>query len=281
MSVSVSPSSPSSQDDAPRCPVDHSNMSQEAWERLAKHHPPTHQPTLAQPIFSPLPPTSPPSSPAPLACDSTTMASSLVPPPSSSSSHHLVGDVFPDSTRSPHQRVPLSTSPIPSSIPRSGVDPATSQPHSTWVFPSPQRFFNAMTKKGWQPQERDMVSVVSIHNTVNEQTWRRVLQWETLHGRECGDVKLARFKGRPNDASVKARVRGWMGYVAPFDRHDWYVDRCGKEVRYIIDFYAGQEEEQGVPSGMKAAAIHIDARPALDSPGAAYDRLRMQFRQWL
>lgn len=28
-----------------------------------------------------------------------------------------------------------------------------------------------------------------------------------------------------------------LGGPAPFDRHDWVIDRCGKEVRYIIDFY--------------------------------------------
>ena len=29
-----------------------------------------------------------------------------------------------------------------------------------------------------------------------------------------------------------------MGSVnLPFDRHDWWVDRCGKEVRYTIDYY--------------------------------------------
>lgn len=33
----------------------------------------------------------------------------------------------------------------------------------------------------------------------------------------------------------------------PFDRHDWYIDRCGEEIRYIIDFYfdeskAGDQE---------------------------------------
>eukprot|EP00058_Branchiostoma_floridae_P026618 XP_002612109.1 hypothetical protein BRAFLDRAFT_108880 [Branchiostoma floridae] len=26
-------------------------------------------------------------------------------------------------------------------------------------------------------------------------------------------------------------------YELPFDRHDWIVDRCGKQVRYIIDYY--------------------------------------------
>ena len=28
-----------------------------------------------------------------------------------------------------------------------------------------------------------------------------------------------------------------MGYQLPFDRHDWIVDRNGKEVRYVIDYY--------------------------------------------
>ena len=28
-----------------------------------------------------------------------------------------------------------------------------------------------------------------------------------------------------------------MGYQLPFDRHDWIVDRAGKEVRYVIDYY--------------------------------------------
>jgi len=28
-------------------------------------------------------------------------------------------------------------------------------------------------------------------------------------------------------------------YQLPFDRHDWVIDRCGKQVRYIIDYYDG------------------------------------------
>ena len=34
-----------------------------------------------------------------------------------------------------------------------------------------------------------------------------------------------------------ARFSSWFGGPLPFDRHDWYVDRCGQEVRYVIDFY--------------------------------------------
>jgi len=32
-------------------------------------------------------------------------------------------------------------------------------------------------------------------------------------------------------------VLSCRSYPPPFDRHDWIVDRCGKEVRYIIDYY--------------------------------------------
>jgi hypothetical protein len=53
----------------------------------------------------------------------------------------------------------------------------------------------------------------------------------------------------------------------PFDRHDWTVDRCGQPVRYVLDFYTGKSKENSLVS------MHIDVRPALDSPQAAWDRL--------
>ena len=65
-----------------------------------------------------------------------------------------------------------------------------------------------------------------------------------------------------------------QGYKMPFDRHDWVVDRCGEEVRYVIDFY------NGVPAPGMPIAMHVDVRPALDSFQAALDRLRMQLR-WM
>ena len=41
--------------------------------------------------------------------------------------------------------------------------------------------------------------------------------------------------------SPLARVSSWFGTQLPFDRHDWWVDRCGREVRYVIDFYYNEE----------------------------------------
>lgn len=59
--------------------------------------------------------------------------------------------------------------------------------------------------------------------------------------------------------SPKARINTFLGYQAPFDRHDWVVDRCGKEIEYIIDFYAGRPTDGGKLS------FYLDVRPKLNS----------------
>lgn len=186
--------------------------------------------------------------------------------------------------RAPGQEVALSTTRVRSTIPmseeaaRAGGVPAhqpgatAAAAASTWVYPSEQQFFNAMRRKGWQPDERDMGTVVAIHNAVNERAWREVMQWEALHAGSCPEPKLARFEGKPRDFSPKARMLNFIGYRLPFDRHDWYVDRCGREVRYVIDFY------NAAPTPTHPVAMHLDVRPALDSPSALLDRVYMQCR---
>ena len=57
--------------------------------------------------------------------------------------------------------------------------------------------------------------------------------------------------------SPLARIRSWFGGPLPFDRHDWYVDRCGRDVRYVIDFYfnddkAGTDEVRWQPRVLAA-----------------------------
>lgn len=187
------------------------------------------------------------------------------------------------------QRCPLSTSRAASSIPKAGVavvSPETGERIAggevTWTYPSPQMFFNALRRKGKgaDVSERDMDSVVSAHNSMNEATWRRVAAWErAFHAEEsapCGGPRLARFLGRPHDLSPAARAEYWLSSLSkgekarlPFDRHDWYVDRCGREVRYVIDFYF-DESRAGT-----SQAFDLRVRPALDSPGAALDRVKM------
>jgi cytochrome c heme-lyase len=173
----------------------------------------------------------------------------------------------PNQLPSPGQKVRLSTDRVSSSIPKSGETEG-----ATWTYPSPQMFFNALKRKGKADdvQEVDMSSVVAIHNRMNERTWREVQKWERrFHCNECADPKLRRFIGKPHDLSPSARFRStFRGYPAPFDRHDWIVDRCGvQDVRYVIDYYYREHTDTGEP-------IEIHVRPALDSPGAVFDRLR-------
>jgi len=57
----------------------------------------------------------------------------------------VVGDQFPDATPGPQQRMRLSTTPVASTIPRGGLAPPGQPPlapDATWIFPSPQRFYN-------------------------------------------------------------------------------------------------------------------------------------------
>ncbi|CAO3622843.1 unnamed protein product [Cunninghamella blakesleeana] len=154
-----------------------------------------------------------------------------------------------------------------SSIPRSESD------EKLWVYPSEQMFFNAMRRKNWNPKEEDMSTVVPIHNAVNEEAWKRILEWEKLHTTDCNQPKLLKFQGRPKDITPKARIRSWFGYELPFDRHDWTVDRCGEKVTYIIDFYSGRQD-----SKRPGVSFYLDVRPAV-SIGGVFDRIKMAWKK--
>ena len=107
--------------------------------------------------------------------------------------------------------------------------------------------------------------------------------------------RLLSFRGKAKQFSPRARIRSWMGYVQcdhataleltyhlslplryelPFDRHDWIVDRCGRRVRYVIDYYGCD------PQPDKSVPIYLDVRPALDSFSAAWDRMKVAWWRW-
>ncbi|CAG0910906.1 unnamed protein product [Cyprideis torosa] len=75
-----------------------------------------------------------------------------------------------------------------------------------------------------------MDDIIHIHNANNEAAWEEVLKWEALHIGQCCDPRLKSFGGKAKDFSPRARIRHWMGYELPFDRHDWIVDRSGSSV---------------------------------------------------
>ena len=96
----------------------------------------------------------------------------------------------------------------------------------------------------------------------------------------CLQPRLKQFRGRPKDLTPKARFLSWFGWPRPFDRHDWTVDRCGTDVRYVIDYYSmdGAKKENG---SHMPDTVRIDVRPAMDSLGDVWDRCRMAWRSLL
>lgn len=128
-----------------------------------------------------------------------------------------------------------------------------------WIYPSQEMFFNAMQRKGHEANPSDMDSIVPIHNAVNERAWQQIKDWEKGWGSErCGGPKLVSFAGDSKALTPKARWNSLLGYAKPFDRHDWVVDRCGKKVDYVIDFYKGRDN--GIP-----LSFYLDVRPKVNS----------------
>jgi cytochrome c heme-lyase len=153
--------------------------------------------------------------------------------------------VTPNQLPWPGQHKPLSTERAVSTIPKGGT-----AGRATWVFPSPQMFYNALQRKGKGDDvvEEDMEHVITVHNGVrlwgrmhwlarwlthalplcaphadlarsaaagtsgmNEMTWQQVLRWEHLHRSECAQPSLLRFFGRPDDLSPRARWKMLLG----------------------------------------------------------------------
>lgn len=180
----------------------------------------------------------------------------------------------------PGQKALLSTERISSTIPKGGTD-------GTWTYPSPQMFYNALARKqkADDVEENDVDAVVQVHNAINEASWAKLLEWEMRHcqgeGSSCpSGPKLSRFYGKEDQLSPKARIMHYVfGKQLPFDRHDWIIDRCGKEVRYVIDYYHTEpkpgEDSQTTDQSSVLAQFEIDVRPALDSFEALTDRIMM------
>ncbi|KAM0240010.1 hypothetical protein ACHAPO_002990 [Fusarium lateritium] len=148
-----------------------------------------------------------------------------------------------------------------------GMDPS-----GNWVYPSEKMFFEAMKRKGYDARVADMKTVVPIHNAVNERAWKEIKEWEApyLEGTTCGGPKLESFANKMDRMTPTARIKTMIGYTAPFDRHDWVIDRCGTRVDYVIDFYAGRPDGRGGPS------FYLDVRPKLNT----WEGVKMRAKRW-
>ncbi|PNY23266.1 cytochrome c1 heme lyase [Tolypocladium capitatum] len=151
----------------------------------------------------------------------------------------------------------------------SGVDAS-----GNWVYPSEKMFFEAMKRKGYDARVADMKTVVPIHNAVNERAWRQIQEWEApyLKASNCGGPKLESFANKNDRMTPTARINTILGFTAPFDRHDWVIDRCGTRVEYVIDFYAGRPDGTAGPG----PSFYLDVRPKLNT----WEGVKMRTWRW-
>jgi cytochrome c heme-lyase len=91
--------------------------------------------------------------------------------------------------RAPGQTMDLPTQRTTSSIPRAAGSTygpagptsgaaASNETPSRWEYPSPQQFYNALVRKGWETPEDHIDVMLDIHNFLNEEAWLEVLKWE-------------------------------------------------------------------------------------------------------
>ena len=145
-----------------------------------------------------------------------------------------------------------------------------------WVNPSANALYRALDRKQKGIHSDDAASVSMVHNAVTENTWSCIMEYEEAYQHSCPQPTLARFYGMDGIYSIKARFfHRIMGAPLPFDRHDWIIDRCGRQVRYIIDYYSIEEDEENGGT----VSYNIDARPAPTISGLM-DRGRMAFHKW-
>ncbi|ODN98256.1 cytochrome c heme-lyase [Cryptococcus wingfieldii CBS 7118] len=248
---------PSPEASADKCPVDHTTR--QTW--LA-NNPSTPHPFSAPAAAAAGPVAGPSSAPGQVSKPAQQIQPRL-------SQQRVISSIPRGSSESPNADSPgmslREDAPSYPPSPSSSSSPAHAQPEKdasgNWIYPSEQQFFNAMLRKKHNPNPSDMRTIVPIHNAVNEKAWEEILKWEhgvDDGGRGCGGPKLVSFVGRPQERTPKALMKGLLGYTAPFDRHDWVIDRCGTHIRYVIDFYTGRA---GVDQRI---AFHLDVRPAVD-----------------
>ncbi|KAI1108054.1 cytochrome c/c1 heme-lyase [Nemania sp. NC0429] len=171
---------------------------------------------------------------------------------------------LPSDASSPRATTPAVSSEHPPSPANNEQETGADLATGNWIYPSERMFFDAMKRKGHDPRAADMRTVVPIHNAVNERAWAEIKAWEApwVQRSSCDGPRLHSFSGLSTKMSPRARLNTLLGYQAPFDRHDWVVDRCGREVEYVIDFYAGRPTPAG---GDGKLSFYLDVRPKLNS----------------
>ncbi|KDN40088.1 hypothetical protein K437DRAFT_258768 [Tilletiaria anomala UBC 951] len=91
--------------------------------------------------------------------------------------------VSPSPGASPYDApTPPGACPVAHDVKGKGKEEAVHGQVSHWEYPSPQQFYNALVRKGWETPEEHVDMMVLIHNFLNERAWQEVIEWERLAG---------------------------------------------------------------------------------------------------
>lgn len=248
--------------DVDKCPVDH--KTRETWIQQARAADAASASTSSSTKPEQPQPTSSWSSWLPFSRSSSSTATTTTPSASLPPNHPSLDESRVVSTI-PRASTPATTTPSPTARPSNHELETGASPTGNWIYPSEKMFFDAMKRKGFDSaRAADMKTVVPIHNAVNERAWAEILRWEAPYAsaaKACGGPRLHSFAGISERMTPKARINTLLGYTAPFDRHDWVVDRCGTQVEYVIDFYAGRNDGGGAGK----LNFYLDVRPKLNT----------------
>ena len=115
----------------------------------------------------------------------------------------------------------------------------------------------------------DFANTIRIHNCNNESAWEELMKWEkAFHSAECpSGPRLKGFYERAYELTPKAKIFNDIGLGRPYDTHDWIIDRCGKEIRYHVEYYDAGEAQTG-------QFARVAVRPAMDSFENIWDRMK-------
>ncbi|POV99487.1 hypothetical protein PSTT_13731 [Puccinia striiformis] len=201
---------------------------------------------------------------------------------------------------------------VPSTIKPEKSSKQNNKEKETWVYPSPQQFYNALVRKGWETPEEAIPVMVDIHNWMNEAVWNEVLRWESRYFFNPSlsttstkftpvhqpEISLVKFQGRPHDLSPKARFNILLSKIfpnlynpiKPFDRHDWSIRR--EHLFSNDDHVENHHQHQGIEKSKLNRYVidyynggvdehgnpvfHFDVRPAIDD----FDSLVVRLKEW-
>jgi cytochrome c heme-lyase len=158
-----------------------------------------------------------------------------------------------------------------------GVIPAAGRGNSEdgkyWENPSANSLYRALKRKNKGINPEDAMAVSAIHTAVTENSWNGIREIESYVAPECNDLSLVRFQGMDGIYTMKSHLFHYaLGIPRPFDRHDWYVSRCGKELKYILDYYSMENDH-----GEIEYTIDIRREPSL---GGLFERAKFAHHKW-